>query len=70
MFVEACPICFVLLVPEPACAARRAMVVKQAGLTGSTVHKTGVDGFFHSSQIPHIGTNGNSMVILFHRLSC
>ena len=48
----------------PACAARRAMVVKWAGLTESTVYKTGMDGFFHSCPISHIGTNGNSIVIL------
>lgn len=40
------------------------MVVKWAGLAGSTVHKTGVNSFFHSCQISHIGTNGNSIVIL------
>ena len=62
MFIETC---LILLVPAPACAAGRTLIVKLAGLVGSAVHyKTGMGGFFHSCHIPHIGSNGNSIIIL------
>ena len=40
MFIETCPVRFILLVLAPTCAA------SGKGLAGSTVDETGIDGFF------------------------
>ena len=63
MFIETCPVRFIVLVLVPTCAARG------VGLAGRTVHETGMDVF--SCQIPHIFPISNSITILkLVSLSC
>lgn len=64
MLIETCPVGFISLVLAPTCAANGAVVMQWAGLAGGTMHQTGMDGFFHPCQVPHVGTNGNTIIIL------